>query len=120
MVLFTRMFKFCTIFDLILNIAFFNTMKRVVFTVSEELLDIVEEAIMKLGLSTRAEFFKHSALVFLQQTGFLGGANSQPQINAPTEEEVMADEFDEHQKKLAEFLTNYNREHGTNFPLPRV
>lgn len=46
-------------------------MKRVVFLVSGEMIKIAEMAMLKLGFATRAEFFKHTAFLFLYQAGFI-------------------------------------------------
>ena len=92
-------------------------MKRIVFTVSEEFLEVIEIAMSKFGLSTRAEFFRHAALLFLQQVNLLGAEGDNIAMAAGDSEEQVSD-FQAQQKELVEFIERYNREHGTNFPLP--
>lgn len=91
-------------------------MKKVVFTISEELMETVEIAIRKFGFATRAEFYRHAALVFLQQTGLLSEKGEHSATVHQPEEELS--DFEAHQKELAEFLMKYNKENGTDLPLP--
>ena len=118
--LFTVMLRFCTIFDHICNIVY-EDMKRVVFTISEELVETIELAIHKFGFATRAEFYRHSALFFLQQAGLLGGQGLQETSKSMEDMLPPKEQISEHaayQKELAEFLMKYNEEHDTDLPLP--